>query len=85
MSIVVKNFKKSGFWSKCSEISILVKIVEKFQIWWKLSKNLDFGQNFRKFSIWFKSKKNVDFFIKILENDYFSQSYQKDWLWSKFL
>ena len=54
MSILLKNFLKSRFWSKISKILILVK----------LSKNLKFGQICRKMLIWVKLVENSRFWSK---------------------
>ena len=47
ISMLVKSFGKSPFWSKFGKILILVKI----------SKNLDFGENYREISVWVKISK----------------------------
>ena len=92
MSILVKNFQKSGLWSKYSKISILVKIVEKSQICRKISilvkiyRKFEFGQNFRKILFvvkvvgisWYWSKlTKMSILDEIAENVDYTQNFLK--------
>ena len=77
ISILVKIFGKSRFWSKFSKISILVKIFGKIKFEVNFSDHLDFGEkkwnldtdySFRKILIWGQKLSKIPIFDSIFGN-----------------